>query len=123
MEAFRDAGYRGLPGALSELIDNALDAGAGRVDVVIEDDGTTVKQVTVTDDGSGMTPAVLQLALQFGGTTRHRSQGSLGRYGIGLPGSSISQARRVDVFSWRRPDGVRHASLALDDVLSGAQRG
>jgi len=79
--------------------------------------------VTVLDNGTGMPPDVLQLALQFGGTTRDRDQGSLGRYGIGLPGSSMSQARRLDVYTWTSPGPSFHAALSLDDVRAGKQRG
>lgn len=116
LEAFRDAGYRGLAGALAELVDNSLEAGASRVDVDFQTRDDSVERITVMDNGSGMPPADLQLALQFGGSTRFDSRAGFGRYGIGLPGSSISQARRVDVYTWtnRRPHWFTY--LSLDEV-------
>ncbi len=50
--------------AVKELVENALDAGAGRVQIDIADGGKTL--IRVTDDGCGMTPDDLPLAL-----TRH----------------------------------------------------
>ncbi len=50
--------------AVKELVENALDAGAGRIQIDIADGGKTL--IRVTDDGCGMTPDDLPLAL-----TRH----------------------------------------------------
>lgn len=99
IDAIRDAGYRGIPAAISELVDNAIEAGATNVTIELggEADRTSV---WVADNGCGMTPETLPLALQFGGSTRFDSRVGLGRYGMGLPGSSMSQALRVDVYSW-----------------------
>ena len=115
LEAFRDAGYRGLPGALSELIDNSLEAEASRVDIDLWMGGGAVDRVTVLDNGCGIAPANLTTALQFGGSTRFGSRTGFGRYGLGLPASSISQARRVDVYTWTRKALPWWSYLALDD--------
>src|SRR5438876_5841174 len=98
IEAIRDAGYRGTPAAVSELIDNAWEAGARAVDVAIGEDASGDVTVVVSDDGLGMTPSVMPLALQFGGSTRFDSRVGTGRYGMGLPAASLSQARRVDLY-------------------------
>jgi hypothetical protein len=122
LEAFRDAGYRGVAGALSELIDNSLEAGAGRVDITFSSTEGVVTQVSVLDDGCGIPPEDLSGALQFGGSTRFDSRSGFGRYGIGLPGSSISQARRVDVYSWTSRARPWWSYLALDDIRTGRLR-
>jgi len=104
IEATRDTGYKSTGSAIAELVDNALEASAKQVNVTIEHAmnvgpaGNSV--IRVTDDGSGMTPAVLRLALQFGGTTRFGSRAGTGRYGMGLPNGGLSQARRLEVFTW-----------------------
>jgi hypothetical protein len=43
----------------------------------------------------------------------------MGRFGMGLPASSISQARRVDVWSWKKSGEVLHTYLDIDDLGEG----
>jgi hypothetical protein len=120
IEAIRDAGYRGPGAALAELIDNAWEAQATRVAITLTRTAGDVK-VTVQDDGHGMTPTVLRLSLQFGGTTRFDSRCGLGRYGMGLPAASLSQARRVDVYTWTSKN-VWWSYLDVDEVRTGRTR-
>lgn len=122
LEAFREAGYKGLPGALSELVDNALEAGATRVDISFHCTGTQVDRTMVLDNGFGIATENLALALQIGGSTRFGSRQGFGRYGIGLPGSSISRARRVDVFSWTQAGQPWWSYLELGITSQGRSR-
>ena len=83
--ATRDAGYRNLASALTELIDNSLQAGATRVSVLIEEiDGIPAADLTtspiavgVLDNGSGMDVSALVHALQFGGSSRFDDRAGL----------------------------------------------
>jgi hypothetical protein len=122
LEAFRDSGYRGLQGALAELIDNSLEAGATTVDIRIDSEANCVERVCILDDGRGILPSKISTALQLGGSTRFDNRDGFGRYGIGLPVSSISQARRVDVYSWLRKGQIWWSYLALDEVWAGLFR-
>jgi hypothetical protein len=103
IDAIRDSGYRTPAHALAELVDNSLEAGANHVGITIEDGlpSGSGQMITVVDDGCGMPPSALQMALQFGGSTRFNSRAGTGRYGMGLPCSALSQARRVDLYSWQ----------------------
>ena len=120
--ATRDSGYKGTPSAISELVDNSLQAGATRISIRIRSWGTEPTQefeVTILDDGSGMDPFTLREALRFGGSSRFNDRQGLGRYGMGLPNASLSQARRVTVYSWQGPDEVYSTYLDVDEIASG----
>lgn len=119
IQATRDAGYKSITAALAELIDNSFESGARRVDIDFSRPATGELQVIVSDDGCGMTPSVLRLALQFGGSTRFNSRRGTGRYGMGLPNSSLSQARRVDVYTWTKRKHVWWSYLDLDEIVAG----
>ena len=79
IEATRDSGYKSTSSAIAELVDNAFEAEATVVDVVIAEDEHGEKTVSVTDNGTGMPPSTMQLALQFGGSTRFNSRRGAGR--------------------------------------------
>lgn len=122
--ATRDSGYRGTVNALSEIIDNSIQAGAKSITVRIAESGEYPEHpwiVSVLDDGSGMDAATLRQALRFGGSTRFNDRSGLGRYGMGLPNSSLSQARRLEVFTWQRGGVPDYAYLDVDEIVQGAQ--
>lgn len=119
IEATRDAGYKNITAALAELIDNAFEAEARTVIINIEKSESGEITVITSDDGSGMKPSVLQIALQFGGSTRFNSRLNAGRFGMGLPNSSLSQARRVEVITWMKPKSVWRCYLDVDEIVSG----
>lgn len=108
IQATRDSGYKGTSNAVAELVDNSLQAGATSITVSLtldekEDERSIV--LTVIDNGSGMDAQTLRTALRFGGSTRFNDRDGLGRYGMGLPNSSLSQAKRVTVHSWNSKRG------------------
>ncbi len=123
IEATRGSGYKNTSAAVAELIDNSFEAEASVVEIFINElsiDARRELQVIVSDNGHGMTPSVLRLALQFGGSTRFNSRLGVGRYGMGLPNSSLSQGRRVDVYSWTQPGVVWWTHLDVDEIATGA---
>ena len=124
IQATRDSGYKGTPSAVSELIDNALQADATKISIqlaVDENQGECPLVLTVLDNGSGMDATTLRSSLCFGGTTRFNDRDGLGRYGMGLPNSSLSQAKRVTVHSWGAKCGdVLQSYLDIDEIARGA---
>lgn len=134
IQATRDSGYKGTASAISELIDNSLQADARQIRIICRDIGGSYPvEVGVVDDGCGMDRFTLRKALQFGGSTRFGDRSGLGRYGMGLPNSSLSQASRVTVYTWQtlpRPRNVRAqrdlvpaevvtSYLDVDEIASG----
>ena len=120
IQAIRDAGYKGTSAAIAELIDNSLEAKATQVRIdIVENDQRKVERIKVTDDGCGMIPAEMKVALQFGGSSRFGSTQGTGRYGMGLPNSSVSQAKRVDLYSWVNEGAVYRTFLDIDEIITG----
>jgi hypothetical protein len=122
IQATRDSGYKGTVSALSELVDNSLQAGAKHVWITVAADGGDEHPITISvlDDGTGMDKRTLRQALRFGGSSRFDDRNGLGRYGMGLPNSSLSQARRVEVFSWRsKPSQAIATHLDVDAIAAG----
>lgn len=122
IEATRDSGYKNTAASIAELIDNSFESRATHVEIELAEASPGQIQVLVQDNGCGMTPSVLRLALKFGGSTRFNSRKGAGRYGMGLPNGSLSRARRLDVYTWRKPNVVWWSYLDLDEIASGATR-
>lgn len=127
--AMRDSGYKSTAYALAELIDNAIQAKASDVEVIcVEEKPATSKryqrarmsQIAVIDNGEGMDPAVLDKALQFGNGMRLTDRSGIGRFGMGLPNASISQCKRVDVWTWQNGlDNAIHSYLDVEEIEAG----
>lgn len=124
VRGIRDIGYRGNGDAVAELIDNALQAYADRVDVLFGYEGTPSNkkpmQLAVIDNGHGMEPAMIRMAVMWGGTHRENDRTGLGRYGYGLPCSSVSLGRRFTVISKVGDGGLYSVELDLDAITAGA---
>jgi hypothetical protein len=120
IRAIRESGYVSMATALAELIDNSLQANATVVDITINLDGPeSLPYVEVEDNGEGMTVTELRSCLRFGGSSRFDSRQSFGRFGMGLPAASLSQARQVEVTVWREAQQARSVSIDVDSVVRG----
>lgn len=99
-----------------ELIENSLDAGAGRIEIAIEGGG--VRKLTVTDNGSGIAREELALALTPHATSKLEAApglehiSSFGFRGEAL--ASIAQVARVRLTS-RTPDASSAWQLEATD--------
>jgi hypothetical protein len=110
-ESLRDIGYD-FPSAVADIVDNSIMAGATRVEILIEFDGTD-SSVSIADDGHGMTANGLVEALRYG-TRRTYSRGDLGRYGLGLKTASLSQCRSLTVVTRSSLTATRVSARTLD---------
>src|SRR5436190_17571213 len=112
---------------VKELVENALDAGANSVDIVIEDGGRQL--IRVSDDGSGMSRDDVVLALARHATSKIRSAGDLvgvrsfGFRGEALPAiCSVSQLEIETALGDGAGTVVRAAAGAVADVADTARR-
>ena len=101
---------------LKELLENAVDAGAGRITADLQDAGRRL--IRVADDGVGMTPEEMELALERHATSKIASEAdlrdlrSLGFRGEALPAicavsrfSLVSRGRGVAQGAMLRGEG------------------
>jgi hypothetical protein len=130
IRAVRESGYLSISTALAELVDNSLQAAATEVAITVSrDTPDALPEIVVEDNGIGMSKAELELCLRFGGSSRFDARQSFGRFGMGLPAASLSQARRVEVTAWRSGGYESTVALDVDAIVSGtaptlvAQRG
>ncbi|HEV3246950.1 MAG TPA: DNA mismatch repair endonuclease MutL [Beijerinckiaceae bacterium] len=100
--------------AVKELVENALDAGATRVDIVIEAGGRRL--IRVADDGCGMNGDDLILSVERHATSKLPDEdlfaiGTFGFRGEALP--SIAAVSRLEIVSRHEEESAAH-SLAVD---------
>ncbi len=104
LESLRGLGYS-PGGALADIIDNSISAGASevRLDFVW---ATSKSHISVLDDGRGMDDQELESALTLGDKNPFdvRAAHDLGRFGMGLKTASFSQCKRLTVAS--KKEGV-----------------
>ena len=104
--------------AIKELVENSIDAGARRIDVIIRDGGRTF--LSVTDDGCGMSAEELTLAVERHATSKLPDDDlenihTLGFRGEALP--SIGSVSRMSITS-----RVNGADSAWTVAIEGGEK-
>lgn len=124
INSIRSSGYKNTGYALGELIDNSIQAGASKIHILAltrrDIKSTRVTEsivgLAVVDNGCGMNPDLLRLSLLFGEGTNFGKKDSLGKFGVGLPQASLSQATIVEAWSWTDGfDKAYHTGFNIND--------
>ncbi len=110
--------------AVKELVENAIDAGATRIEVVIADGGKTL--IRVTDDGCGMAAGDLPLALSRHATSKIDGSDLLNISSFGFRGEalpSLGAVGRLTITSRVPGDGAHSIAVSggrMSDVRPAA---
>jgi DNA mismatch repair protein MutL len=98
--------------AVKELVENALDAGASRIDVEV--DGGGVDRILVRDDGSGMSAEDARLSLERHATSKISSDEDLARVAtFGFRGEALPSIASVSKLTLTTSDGSSPEAIRL----------
>lgn len=126
LQSQRQNGYRNTAAAAREIVDNAIEAGADNIDVLLcrpdqrnlakNARKNAVSAIAFVDDGPGMLPRMARYALSWGGGTHFDDHEFIGKFGFGLPNASINQTTHVAVYTRTDADEpITVVRLNLDD--------
>lgn len=117
-DALRNTGYKNIESAVSEIIDNSVEANAKNVFVILREGIAAsgrkiVTEIGFLDNGDGMPTEVLGSCLGIGASTRQARKG-MGRFGVGLPQASLYACPEIEVYSWQ--NGIENAQKVYLDI-------
>ena len=98
--------------AVKELVENALDAGASRIEVEVESGG--IDRILVRDDGAGMSAEDARLALERHATSKIASDDDLARVAtFGFRGEALPSIASVSCLTLTTSDGSSPEAVRL----------
>ena len=108
-----------LEQVVADLVDNSIDARAENVEVIYNEEeynGRKSFYVIVLDDGKGIPNEGLNSVMNFG-APREYDELELGKFGVGMKSSSLSQAREVTLISKVKNGQVNLRRLSSEVVM------
>src|SRR6185503_19635538 len=116
LDSLRYLGYDNYY-AISDIVDNALDAEARNVWINVHRETDTDIMIDIADDGIGMNEAVLDQASRLGSEVQRNASTDLGRFGMGLVTASLSLGRRLTIVT-RAKKGPILANITDVDTMT-----
>ncbi|MVF15579.1 DNA mismatch repair endonuclease MutL [Fructilactobacillus sanfranciscensis] len=94
---------------VKELVENSIDAGSSRIDVEITEAG--LKQIKITDNGSGIAPDQVQLAFKRFATSKINNQADLFKiHSLGFRGEALPSIAAISDITMKTSDGEHEGS-------------
>lgn len=109
-ELYKGLGYS-IPEALSDLLDNSIDAKATKAEIRFTRTDTTLESIEIIDNGEGIPSNYIETAMQITYAS-NKDNSSLGKFGLGMKTASFSLADRLTVVS--RADQDTHVGRCWD---------
>jgi hypothetical protein len=107
-----------LEQVVADLVDNCIDAGAENVWVIYNEEEYNNHSsffVAVIDDGRGIPDDKISSVMDFG-APREYDELELGKFGVGMKSSSLSQAREVTLLSKTKGSSINLRRLSSEVV-------
>lgn len=119
INSLRDTGYNSTTSAVSEHIDNAIQARASEIRVYFHQTGNRGNydvDVMVYDNGIGMAPHILQVAMSFGGSMYYENRSGIGRFGVGMKTAALSIGPVMELYSWQERGAIYNMMLDVKEI-------
>jgi hypothetical protein len=130
--SLRATGFRSTHYAIAELIDNSIQSALEDkknkkcdIEVIAIDKDQKLSKILVIDNAGGMSPEILRLSLGVGRgrATEDKKENRIGlgktsKFGLGLKQSSLSQCKRLEVYTWQDNE-VYMSYLDIAEMESG----
>ena len=130
IDSMKDSGYKDAAHAVAEVVDNSIQAAESltdrdaivnvicveQADQTVNGLGRSIEKIAVYDNASGMDKETLWNSLAFGVGSRKGAKSGMGKFGMGLPNASISQADKVEIWSWQN-NQYFYTYLDIDEVV------
>ena len=100
-------------------MDNAIQEGATETRVFFRQSGkgdSKRTDVAVYDNGSGMSPAVLKVAMAFGGSMSYGNRNGIARFGMGMKTAALSMSPVLEVYPWQEREAIYTMTLDVEAI-------
>jgi len=112
----REMGYT-FKGAIADLVDNSISAGATNIDIFIEAIFGGYVRVGVVDDGHGLELNQIRDAMKYGSDAKHDLD-SLSKFGLGLKTASSAFSKKFSMISRTKASNeVYFATWDIDEIV------